>query len=243
MRIAVFASMNRALELLLLSTTFDQAMPAVPARAEELSVPITYTPIVRTSPDGQAPLAPSPVVQAPAQAQPPSTVRQWYGGQVLLADGITFALGLGFAKAGTGDGGLKVMAAGWALGAPVVHAVHRRPGTAVASLAMRAGLTLGAYHAGGPCKTTCTTAAGACEDDPNAADHWQTTSTTCNGAIGLLLGSMIASAIDAAFLSWEAVPSAVMPQAATPVRHRIAIDRAGVFPLSAGAGVSLGGRF
>jgi hypothetical protein len=54
---------------------------------------------------------------------------------------------------------------------------------------------------------------------------------------------MIASAIDSAFLSWEEVPPATMSQAATPVRHRIGIDSAGVFPLHAGAGLSLGGRF
>ena len=231
-----------------MSATWVQAMSASGARAEESSVSITYTPIERTRPDrsggpGQAPPAPSLAAQAPIQVQPPATVRQWYGGQVLLADGVSFALGLGVARATNGDGGFKVMAAGWLLGAPAVHAVHHRPGTALASLAMRAGLTLGAYYAGGPCKTTCTTVAGPCESDPNASDHWQTTSTTCNGAIGLLLGSMIASAIDSAFLSWEAAPSAATPPAATPVGHRIGIDSAGVFPLDAGAGLALGGHF
>jgi len=61
--------------------------------------------------------------------------------------------------------------------------------------------------------------------------------------MGLLLGSMIASAIDSAFLSWEEVPFAAISQASTPVRYRIGIDSAGVFPLDAGAGLSLAGRF
>ena len=231
---------------MLVSATLGQAMSAA-ARAEESSAAIiTYTPTVRTLPDGrpsQAPPVPLPALQAPTREQPSPAVRQWYGGQVLLVDGASFVLGLGAAKAGNGDAGLTVMAAGWVLGAPVVHAVHHRPGTALASLAMRAALSLGAYYAGGPCKTTCTTVTGSCQDDPNASDHWQTVSTTCNGAIGLLVGSMIASAIDSAFLSWEEVPAAAMSQVATPVRHRIGIDSAGAFPLDAGAGLSLGGRF
>jgi len=245
MRIAVLAGMNRSRALLLLSATLAPAMSAAPARAEESSVPIIYTPIVPTRPpgSGQAPAAPSPAVQAPTQAQPPPAARQWYGSQVLLADGVSFVLGVGVARAGAGDGGLQVAAAGWVLGAPAVHVVHHRPATALASLALRAGLTMGAYYAGGPCKTTCTTAVGPCEDDPNAYDHWQTTSTTCNGSIGLILGSMIASAIDSAFLAWQEAPSAAMSQASTPARHGIGIDRAGVFPLDAGAGLSLGGRF
>ena len=85
--------------------------------------------------------------------------------------------------------------------------------------------------------------AGACENDPNASDHWQTQTTTCNGVMGLLLGSMIASAIDSAFLAWEGVPAAAVSQAVSPARRRIGIDSAGVFPLEAGAGFFLGGRF
>jgi hypothetical protein len=248
MQIADFAHMNRVGSLLLMSATLVQAIAVFCARAEESSVPITYTPVARTRPDssgrpGQAPSAPSPTAQVPTQVQPPLTVRHWYGGQVLLVDGASFVLGLGAAKAGNSDSGLTVMAAGWVFGAPVVHAVHHRPGTALASLAMRAGLSLGAYYAGGPCKTTCTTVSGSCKDDPNASDRWQTISTTCNGAMGFLLGSVIASAIDSAFLSWEEVASAAIPQASTSVRHRIGIDSTGVFPLEAGAGLSLGGRF
>jgi hypothetical protein len=244
MRIAGFAGMKRA--LLLVSATLVQAMSA-PTRAEEASVPITYSPIVRPQPEvsgpAQAPAAPSPAVQAPTQAEPAPTLRQWYGSQVLLADGVSFLLGVGVARAGGGDGGLMVAAAGWVVGGPAVHAVHHRPGTALASLVMRAGLTLLPYYAGGPCKTTCTTAVGSCADDPNASDHWQTQTTTCNGAMGLLLGSMIASAIDSAFLSWQEVPVVAAPQVATPAHRRVAIDSAGVFPLDAGAGLSLGGRF
>jgi hypothetical protein len=54
---------------------------------------------------------------------------------------------------------------------------------------------------------------------------------------------MIASAIDSAFLSWEEVPSAAVSQSATSVSHRIGIDSAGVYPLDAGAGLSLSGHF
>lgn len=173
----------------------------------------------------------------------PASTPHWYGGQVLLADGASLALGFVLAKTGSSDGALVALAGAWMVGAPIVHAVHRRPGTAVGSLAMRAGLTLGAYYAGGPCKTTCTTAVGSCADDSNASDHWQTTSTICKGAIGALLGGAIASAIDSALLSREEVPAASVPQAATPMHHRITLDSAGVYPLHAGAGLSLGGRF
>jgi hypothetical protein len=248
MQIAVFADMNRVGALLLVSATLVQAMTVDGACAEELSVPITYTPIVRTPPDSSgrpdpAPSTPSRAAQASAQVQAPPTVRHWYGDQVLRVDGASIILGLVAAKAGNGDSGLMVMAAGWVFGAPVVHAVHRRPGAALASLAMRAGLLLGAYYEGGPRKTTCTTAVGSCADDPHASDSWQTTSTTFSGAIGLLLGGMIASALDSALLSWEEVPSAAMPRASTPMRHCIGIDSAGVFPINAGAGLSLGGHF
>ena len=163
-----------------------------------------------------------------------------------MVDAASLTAGLVVAKAGTGEGGFTTMSAGWIVGAPVVHAAHRRPFTALASLALRAGLVLGGYYAGGPCKTTCTTTAGACENDPNASEHWQDIGTTCNGRLAAMVGGMLASGFDSALLSWEDLPSATIGEPvphASALRHIISIDSAGVFPTDTGAAFSLGGHF
>jgi hypothetical protein len=212
-----------------------------PSRASaQPPVEVTYTPIAPAAVQTSTPVVPS----LPATA--PTAARQWYGSQVLAADGLTFALGLAVARAASPDSGFLVLGAGWILGAPMVHVAHHRTTTALASLALRAGLLAGGYYAGGPCKTTCTTASGPCAQDPNASDHWQTVTTTCDGRMALLLGSMVASAIDSAFMSFEEVAPTTVAQssaAATPSRRGVHIDNAGVFPLEAGAGLTLGGRF
>jgi hypothetical protein len=266
--------MHRSELLLLASTTLVQAMVVTGARAAESSgpvgpsagataggtgagdtqttAPVTYTPIVRTQGHSNGrvgevvPALPSTVEQ-PAEVQVPPSARHWYGGQVLIVDGASLAVGFGAAAVGNSDTGLMMMAGGWVLGAPIVHAAHHRAATALASLAMRATFSLVGWYSGGPCRTTCTTAVGSCADDPNASDHWQTTTTTCNGTIGLMLGGILASAIDSTFLSWERIPSSAVvetaPRAASPAHRWLSIDSAGVVPMNAGAGLSLGGSF
>jgi len=78
---------------------------------------------------------------APEPAKPPS--REWYGGQTLLADGLsatTFVLGAGADKSGflVGTGFL-----GYMLATPIIHWSHGHVGRGFGSLGMRLGGVIG----------------------------------------------------------------------------------------------------
>lgn len=97
-----------------------------------------------------APPTPPPLATATPPAAPP-TVRRWYGWQTLIADGASLA----FALAGSQENSnrssdnsevlLGLGAAGFALGAPIIHWSHGHVGKGFLSLGLRVGTPLVAY--------------------------------------------------------------------------------------------------
>ena len=156
------------------------------------------------------------------------TTREWYGWQTLAADvpGV-LAMSAGAASSGRplapvlGYGGMAL----YALAPPIVHLVHRRPGTAAVDLALRTatplvgigiGFVVGAFTA-------------------NAGDLFDVLLRPVEGATyGMAIGAATAIAIDAAVLAREEVP-APKPRALTwsPTFAR----------LGTGATVGVTGRF
>jgi hypothetical protein len=85
--------------------------------------------------DQTAPISPLVVPQ-------PDPVQTWYGWQVLAADAGSIALF--FACPGNGNDSCSLGAAGYWLGGPIIHTVHRGWGRGFVSLALRGALpTLG----------------------------------------------------------------------------------------------------
>ena len=137
-----------------------------------------------------------PVAAAAQSAAPaPATrsVSHWYGWQTLATDGASVVVALlgvavsdGSERLGQGMGYTALL--GYALGGPVVHAVHGNPGRAIGSLALRGGLPLAAGYAG-----------SALEDCPDDADFCGLGGALLGGTLGVL-GAIL---IDAAALGRE----------------------------------------
>jgi hypothetical protein len=140
----------------------------------------------------------SHVTAAPERDQPaaPPHIYRWYGAPTLGVD--LASLGLA-ALSNKQDS--KVLAytsiAGFALGGPINHAAHGNWGRAAGSLALRVSLPVLAGVGGA-------LVPGACDD------------RSCVGlGVGIVVGILAASAVDAAALSWEKVPQ--KPAAITPL--------------------------
>jgi hypothetical protein len=191
-----------------------------------------------------APRAPRPLSEQDVAAE--SQSRRWYGYQPLAADTTALAVALWMPGVSRGAAFTTGVAL-WGLGGPIVHAVHRRPGAALVSLAMRAAFPLlGWYASGGGrgCQTTCKTAVGSCADDPSN-NYWHVTSTTCGGsAAAVELGALVASALDSAVVGWEtASPGQAKAESAARSQGGLTLDSAGLSPTQSGAALSLGGHF
>ncbi len=98
-------------------------------------------------PDQRA--APAPVLRAPSAAPRPFTPiqKEWYGWQILLADGASIAAGIGVGLATNGDGGgvargLATASAGYVLAAPMVHWANGQVGPGFGSMSLRVGAPL-----------------------------------------------------------------------------------------------------
>lgn len=145
---------------------------------------------------------------APAPAPiPTSSVGEarshWYGGQILVADAAALAVSTtGAVLAGRDDVGKGIAPTvallglgGWVLSSPFVHAGHRQPGRALASLAMRTGgMAVSALTGMTTLGLTCL---GSCEGDYAALGI-----LVVGGGGGLVLGALAASAVDAAALAY-----------------------------------------
>ncbi len=75
---------------------------------------------------------PGPAGEMPLPAAPAPTESEWYGWQMLLADGGTIGL-----AAASGDGALAL---GWLGTGATIHAVHHNYGRSVLSVGLRVGL-------------------------------------------------------------------------------------------------------
>jgi len=151
-------------------------------------------------------VAAEPALVPSISPPPPSApvLRQhWYGRDVLISDAVSATvLGLGLMEVG-GTPAMVAGATGYALGAPIVHLVHRRPLEALASFVLRvpAPLVIG----GGTALIYCHRVPG----------------DTCGvagipPALTLITAAIV---IDATLLSTELVPDTTKPHdASAPLR-------------------------
>lgn len=139
--------------------------------------------------------ADGPVVPARRPAAPDTV---WYGHQVLLVDALSATV---LVAGAAGDSSLVALtgAGGLFLAAPSVHLAHDRPGTAFASLGIRAVLPVFGAVIGYQ-------AAGRCHEGPR--ESFQILGDCvlhgyAEAAAGGMIGLGLASATDAFFLSHE----------------------------------------
>jgi hypothetical protein len=238
-RLLCCLSMHRPSLVVLTTGALLQSTMVGNTHAAELS-PVTQG--VVGGHDGRS-HAVAPLPMGPGGAEPPPwPVRGWYGNQTLAVDlsALVLLAGLSAVKL---DASKSTAGVAWGLGGPIVHLAHQRPGAALGSLAMRATALLLASQSGGiGCKTTCTTVAGTCDEDPYD-DYIHTTSTTCSGFRAVLL-ILLATILDSATLAREprSAPEAI-PRTAVRSRRALTLDSAGLTPVQSGAALSLAGRF
>ncbi len=142
------------------------------------------------------------IVYAPPPA--PAAKGEWYGWQTLTVDGASTALvlaGVGVGAGANGTAGAALSLAGvtgFAVGAPIVHAVHGQWGIAAADLGLRAGaVALGAFvghEVGRATSSGCSS---------NSVPLGCLGSSLDGLAIGATAGAVIASVLDAALLSQD----------------------------------------
>jgi len=173
-------------------------------------VPLTLIAVTHVTPARAQTEVPEPASaeapdNPPAPAPPLATRTLWYGWQTMLTDGGAVALWLladaaheahfthGSAYEQAATAAVVLGFGAYALGGPAVHAVRGAWGRAGGSLALRLGLPLVAGALGlGLSKSAC----GDSESCPAGY-----------ALVGLMLGGVAASAIDAAALAYERVPA------------------------------------
>jgi hypothetical protein len=77
-----------------------------------------------------------------------ATEERWYGWQILVPEAVGYTGVYLLVKSDHSQTAGQLMLGTYLLTGPVVHAVHRRPGWAVGSLGLRAGLALGVGSVG-----------------------------------------------------------------------------------------------
>jgi hypothetical protein len=142
---------------------------------------------------------------APAVASPPPPTDDgeksyWY--QTLGADILAFGLLVGAAKADSskGEGVAKLAVGVYLLGAPTIHVAHDRPGHALGSLALRAGLPLvgGLIGAALEPKRHCDDSFDECDGDGVGGP----------ALLGFMTGAVAAIIVDSTVLSDGRAPKA-----------------------------------
>jgi hypothetical protein len=166
--------------------------------ATALLLLLSATTAARADDDG-APPATAPATAVTTRATIQET--RWYGWQTLAVD--AGSLGVGLAGSAAGQGGVSAVAllAGYALGAPIVHAAHGRTDAALGDLALRLGAPLvgGAvgYGVGVATFQGCAPGAWLCGRD------WSGFGGAVVGGLG---GAVTAIILDASVLGRERVP-------------------------------------
>jgi hypothetical protein len=140
--------------------------------------------------------------------EPAPGCRSWYGWQSLLGDSVSVALVL----AGGESRATTVGEIGYLAGGPVIHALHRHPREALASVALRGLLPF----------------AGAALGSDAHCD-----ALSCGVATGFVLGALTAMVIDDCILAWDDAPAPAPATAPalgiTPLRGGGALSLAGAF--------------
>jgi hypothetical protein len=163
------------------------------------------------------------------QAESPRS--SWYGYQTLATDGAALALAIISAEKDSTAAGVGA-ASIYVLGAPTVHALHRRPLTTLGSIAIRLvmplfGSALGAASAN--CSTRVVNDEN-CDFGP--------------GLTGFAVGMAAAAVLDSAVLAWDRPsPTPARPaasQAAPSLTQSLSLSPV---PVRGGAGLAFGGPF
>lgn len=134
-----------------------------------------------------------------------SVPRRWYGWQTLALDGAAIGLAFGGARVADEHAGLGIALGGsgvllYALSAPTIHWVHRRPFAAGTSLALRVALPLVSTG------VLIGADAGRCarSGEPEHAHFCERMDDAV--LVAATLSALAASAFDAAVLGWEPTP-------------------------------------
>jgi hypothetical protein len=170
----------------------------------------------------------------PARAETkPAEPRSWYGYQTFAADAT--AIALAYVAAETESDAAAVSAIGlYLVGAPTVHALHRRPLATAGSLGLRIGLPLlfsGLGGASADCSMPVVNDEG-CDFGGNV--------------MGLVVGMAMAVVLDSVAVAWErkATPAPVLDRPAAHVSSASArMTSLAPLPLRDGAGLLFSGRF
>lgn len=136
------------------------------------------------------------------------TRRRWYGWQTLISDGIGLGLLAGGASSDS-DAGATLGISGmfvYGLGTPIIHGAHGHVGRAFGSLALHLGLPYLGLLVGAGTASCDNSSSWTCEID--------------QGVVGLFIGAVAASAIDATVLAYDEVPEE--PTAHAAFRLRVA---------------------
>ncbi|GAC1542911.1 MAG: hypothetical protein NVS3B10_07240 [Polyangiales bacterium] len=159
--------------------------------------------------------APSPSVEsAPRLAEPKGPPRTWYGWQGLIFDGAAVVLELGpvVASSKSDAGALIPAIAGLALytfGAPGVHLGHGHGDRALGSLVLR----VGAPFLGGALGYVL--APKSHDERTEFGGRYNFASALQGLAVGFVVGTAVASVLDATVLGYEDAP----PHAPTPTHE------------------------
>jgi len=187
------------------TAAFQRESPAAGAAPATDSHAAAAEPVVHdVAPRQQSePLSQPATVRArlPPLAPEFSEEQRWYGGFILMSDGISLATAIAGGFAGhRGEPLLWIGGGGYLLGAPVVHLAHGNPGRAAASLGLRVALPI-AFFGVGTVIEDC---------------HGQDFCGLGSMVIGVPLGMATAIALDAALLARDTVkrPLALVPTAA-----------------------------
>jgi hypothetical protein len=143
----------------------------------------------------------------PADRPPPSSAddeTHWYGWQILASDAAAALSILGAEAIRTGPGAVVLAVHGlgaWYLGPPVIHGFHRNRGGVWGSLALRVLFPL-VGAAIGMALPSCSSADGRSGDSSLGAIVCRA-GFGSNAGIGLVVGILSTTALDAAALSWD----------------------------------------
>ena len=163
--------------------------------------------------------SPTSPLDVPPTAEQSPTQSRWYGYQTLATDGA--ALAFGGLSAGT-DGRTPreifgTLALGsYLAGAPIVHLSNGHPLKALASLGLRAAAPVGAGLVGGIIGAAAAT---------NDGFLGNLGGTIEGMAIGVMVGAVAASALDAAVIARDTVPNEPPPPAAATLSPTINVTR------------------
>lgn len=157
----------------------------------------TTTPLAASAPAAQSVSAAEPAQNVP------TTRSHWYGYETFFADQASFLIPLlllGWpTEAAQQRDFWSLSAAGYVLGAPAVHLIgHEAGGRALGDLGLRV-----AFAGVSAMSTSCGPAPGEPPDGEGVLSSEECARKALGNAI---VGAILASMIDAAFLAWETLP-------------------------------------